>query len=227
MKSIPLARFRNTPVWRIIPSRFPPVDLFRDVAPAEHWDLIQNFEGRTNERLVEQAMSRGLVRPEDRTDKSSSHYILGPLTHPNPEGSRFSDENFGVLYAGLDFETAATEVKAHREVFLRNTLQKPQRLDMRAIVMNLDGELHDFRSAGMKRLIQTPDQARAVARELRGAGSYGFVFSSELRSGGQCVAIFRPIVLSNCRQERHFGYVWDGSTIVETYEYAQPASATR
>ena len=48
-------------------------------------------------------------------------------------------------------------------------------------------------------------------------------FSSAFRiwgwnAGGACVAIFRPPVLSNCRQERHLCYVWDGHAITSVYE---------
>lgn len=220
MTEIPLARFRNASVWRIIPSRFPPIDLFQDVAPAEHWTFLQDFEGRTNERLVEEATSRGYIRPEDRIEKSNSHYIIGPLTHPKPGGSRFSDGTFGVLYGGLDFETTAAEVRAQREEFLRRTSEDAQRLDMRAIVMDLDGDLHDLRAAGGQALIER-ESSHAIARRLRDAGSFGLVFDSVIRPGGTCVCIFRPNVLSNCRQERHFAYVWDGNSIVDVYEYAK------
>ncbi len=32
------------------------------------------------------------------------------------------------------------------------------------------------------------------------------------------VAVFRPRLLSNCRQERHLCYVWDGRKIAIIYE---------
>lgn len=35
--------------------------------------------------------------------------------------------------------------------------------------------------------------------------------------GGECVALFRPRLLSNARQERHLCFVWNGHRIVTVY----------
>lgn len=223
MKSPPLVHFSPTTVYRIIPSRYPPVHLYREVAPADDWELLQQTSMRTNNRLVEETYPGGLIRSEDRISKSSSHYIIGPLSRPNPQGSRFADDTFGVLYSGLDFETTQAEVIVQREAFLRATVQKPQRIDMRVVNIDLEGDLHDLRDADpstLKDLAQT----RALGRKLRGEGSYGVVFESLLRPGGNCIAVFRPPVLSNCRQERHLGYVWDGERIADIFEYTRKDS---
>ena len=215
----PLVRFPITTVYRIIPSRFPPVDLYREVAPAEDWQFLQQVAMRTNDRLAESNFSTGLIRPEDRVDKSNSSYILGPLSRPNPRGSRFSDATFGVLYAGLDFETTQKEVIAQREIFLRATSQRPQRIDMRVVLMDLEGEVHDLRNEDPK-LLHNIEWTRSLGIKLRNLGSYGLIFESKAPSNGQCVAVFRPPIISNCRQERHFGYVWNGHSISEIIEYS-------
>lgn len=216
----PLVHFSKASAYRIIPSRFPPVDLLREIAPAEDWPLLQKVEVSTNFRLSEEVHPSGLIRPEDRVERSSSAYIVGPLSRPNPNGSRFADDTFGVLYAGLDFDTAQAEVIAQRERFLRATSQPPQRIDMRVVVMDLDGDLHDLRGAEAD-LLGDIEKTRELGGDLRRAGSFGIVFCSELRPGGFCIAIFRPPVLSNCRQERHMGYLWDGKKIAETFEYGR------
>lgn len=220
MKDIPVVRFRNKTCWRIIPSRFPPVDLFQEIAPPEDWPFLQELEGATNERLREAIGVAGFVRPEDKVEQSSSHYIMGPLTHPNPDGSRFSDGSFGVIYAAFDLDTAVAEVKAEREEFLKRTHEPKQRVDMRVILMTLDGELHDLR--GMPEM--TEPACRSLGKQLRNAGSYGLVFESTRRPGGHCICVFRPPVLSNPRQERHFAFVWDGEEMVELVEYSAMAS---
>jgi hypothetical protein len=43
-------------------------------------------------------------------------------------------------------------------------------------------------------------------------------YSSVRRPGGDCVAVFRPRLLSNCRQGQHLCYVWDGRQIATVYE---------
>jgi len=57
-----------------------------------------------------------------------------------------------------------------------------------------------------------------LAQRLRASGSGGIVYSSVRRPGGECAAVFRPRLLSNCRQERHLAYVWDGETVRDVYE---------
>jgi len=206
--------------WRIIPSRFPPVDLFRDVAPTKDWQYLNDLEGRTNERLRAEAAPGGLIRAEDRLEGSSSHYILGPLSHPNLDGSRFSDGTFGVLYAALDFDTAVAEVKRTREAFLRSTSEPATRIDMRCIMLDVRGEFHELRGAA-GRQYRRVDKSRQLGCRLRDEGSWGIVFDSDARPGGTCIAVFRPPVLTNPRQERHFAFVWDGQRITEMYEYSK------
>ena len=215
----PLVRFPTTTVYRIIPSRFPPVDLYREVAPAEDWQFLQGVAMRTNDRLAESNFSTGLIRPEDYVDKSNSSYILGPLSRPNPQGSRFADDSFGVLYAGLDSDTAQAEVIAQREAFMRATSQRPQRIDVRVVLLDLEGDVHDLRNEDPK-LLHDIEWTRSLGIKLRNLGSYGLIFESKARPNGQCVAVFRPPILSNCRQERHFGYVWNGNSISEIIEYS-------
>ena len=60
--------------------------------------------------------------------------------------------------------------------------------------------------------------SQETARTLRDAGSDGIVYESVRNPGGECAAVFRPRLLSNCRQERHLCYVWDGSEIRTVYE---------
>ena len=69
--------------------------------------------------------------------------------------------------------------------------------------------------------IYDPDsyaESQALAIEIRNNGSSGLAYDSVRKPGGECVAIFKPRVLSNCRQERHLTYVWDGSSISTIYE---------
>lgn len=215
----PVARIRKRSAWRLIPTRYPTVDLFRDLASLEDWPKLQALENETNERLRESAVPSGLVRSEDLSTESGSHYILAPLTHPNPDGSLFADGTYGVNYVALDFETALAEVKNQREIFLRRTREGPQRVDVRAIVMDLSGDLHDLRNAWSK---FCPDLAagRALAADLRMAGSYGLIFDSQVKRGGTCAAIFRPTVLTSPLQERHLALIWDGERITEVLEYS-------
>lgn len=54
--------------------------------------------------------------------------------------------------------------------------------------------------------------SQETARTLRDAGLNGIVDESVRNPGGETPAASGPR-LSNCRQERHLCYVWDGSGI--------------
>jgi hypothetical protein len=60
--------------------------------------------------------------------------------------------------------------------------------------------------------------SQELALQLRENGSGGIVYGSIRDESGECAAVFRPRLLSNCRQERHLCYMWDGKTISTIYE---------
>ena len=62
----PLARISWRPCWRIIPSRFPPINLFERVADPGDLEAVIEIESMTNPRLREEAGELRLVAEEDR-----------------------------------------------------------------------------------------------------------------------------------------------------------------
>jgi hypothetical protein len=219
---IPTSAVRWLPCYRIIPSRFPPINLFERVTDPADLETVLDIESMTNDRLRDEVGALNLVPPEDRISGPGTSPIMAAFTHLPPYGSRFTDGSFGVFYAGRTLDTAIAETKHHRETFLRATSEPRIELDMRVYAVDLDAVLHDIR--GMKDTmlgIYDPDSyaaSQALAIEVRNSGSSGLAYDSVRKPGGECVAIFKPRVLSNCRQERHLTYVWDGSSIGTVYE---------
>lgn len=220
--SIPVTQVEWKPSWRIIPSRFPPIQLFERVADSEDIEAVIAVESLTNPRLRDEAGDIQLVPLEDRSSGPGSSAIMAAFMHLNPEGSRFSDGTFGVFYAANDLDTAIAETRYHREWFMRATSQGRMELDMRVYIADLAAALHDLRGRQTEfPLVYHNDNYSAgqyLAATLRKEGSNGIAYSSVRRRGGECVAIFRPRLLSNCRQERHLCYVWDGKQIGDIYE---------
>ena len=219
---IPVTPVAWTPCYRIIPSRFPPIPLFEDVADPDDLEAVYLIEAMTNDRLREEAGELSLVPPEDRVSGPGSSPIMAAFTHLNPHGDRFTDGSYGVFYAGLTLETAIAETRYHRTRFLQATDEPAQELDMRVYAVDLDGALHDIRGLRDNHpALYHPESyamAQAFARDLRADGSEGIVYQSVSHDGGECAAVFRPRLLSNCRQERHLCYVWDGAAIATIYE---------
>jgi len=209
------------PCWRIIPSCFPPIDLFERVADPADLEAVYEIESLTNDRLRNEVGDLTLIAPEERVSGSGTSVIMASFTHLNPEGSRFSDGSFGVYYASNTLTTSVEETRYHRERFMHATRQPEMELDMRVYTADLNGELHDIRPLNDNQPIYHPaDYARAqeFGRKLREEQSWGIVYNSVRHQAGECVAVFRPRILSNCRQERHLCYVWDGQRITTIYQ---------
>lgn len=215
----PLNRIDWRPSFRIVPSRFPPVQLFGRVADPQDLDAVVALESVTNERLRE-AQRAPAVAAEPQGPGAS--VIAAAFAYRNPEGSRFSDGTFGVFYAGKELDTAVAESVYHRERFMRATAEERMDLDMRVYLTDLAGDLHDLRGRppAFAEVYNPSNYAfgQRLAAGLREAHAGGIVYDSIRNPGGECAAVFRPQLLSNCRQERHLCYLWDGARITAVYE---------
>lgn len=222
MSDIPIARIAWRPCFRIVPSRFPPVGLFDAVADPADLEAVFQIEAMTNDRLRDEVGDIALVPPEDRVSGPGTTPIMAAFTHLNVVGDRFTDGSYGVFYASKDLQTAVAETCYHRIRFLRSTDEPAQELDMRVYAVDLDADLHDIRAMQSSHPAWYHPSSYAMpqefARGLRDHGSNGIVYASVRLEGGECVAVFRPRFLSNCRQERHLCYVWDGQSIAMIYE---------
>ena len=162
-----------------------------------------------------------LVPREDRVFGPGTSVVMAAFTHLNPDGSRFADSTFGAFYAAASLDTSIAETRYHREVFLRATRERPLELDMRTYLCDVNATFHDIR--GQRDLmsdIYDPDSyvaSQKLARILKRAGSNGVVYDSVRHAGGQCLAVYRPRLVQNCRQGSHLRYVWDGTRISRVY----------
>ena len=220
--TLPVARIEWKPCWRIIPSRFPPIQLFERVTEPDDLEAVFELDALTNPRIRDEVGDLKLVPPEDRISGPGTAVIVAAFTHLNPIGSRFSDGTYGVFYAANDLDTAIAETKYHREQFMSATAQGRMELDMRVYLADLDGDLHDLRGMQVTQpLVYHNDSYAAgqhLARTLREAGSNGIAYDSVRQTDGECGAVFRPPLLSNARQERHLCYVWNGQEVETVYE---------
>ena len=210
------------PCFRIVPSRFPPISLFEAVTDPRDLEAVYQIEALTNERLRQDVGGISLVAPADRVSGPGTTPIMAAFTHLNPEGDRFTNGDSGVFYASLTVQTAIAKTRHHRIRFLQATDEPAQELDMRVYAVDLNGEFHDIRQMRESHAAyyhpSNYGKSQALAAELRDDGYNGIVYLSVRDEGGECAAVFRPRLLSNCRQERHLCYVWDGKKIATIYE---------
>ena len=219
--ALAVSEVRWQPCFRIISSRFPPIHLFERVSDTEDWEALYWLESLTNPRLREEVGDIDLVPREDRVFGPGTSVIMAAFTHLNPDGSRFADSTFGAFYAAASLDTAIAETRYHREIFLRATREPPIELDMRTYVSDITASFHDVRG----KRDEMPDiydpvsyaASQNLARSLKAAGSNGIVFHSVRDTEGQCLAVYRPRLVQNCRQSTHLRYVWNGERISHVY----------
>jgi hypothetical protein len=224
-------RIRWRPCYRMIASRFPPIDLFERVASADDLDAVIELESLTNDRLRDEAGEIRLVPPAERVVGPGAGYVMAAFTHVSPAGGRYSDSRHGAYYAARELATSMAETSHHRESFMRATRQPPMHLDMRVLEAELDARLHDVRGLQqrMPELYADSDYSasQSFARQVREAGGDGIVYDSVRRRGGQCVAVFRPRRVRSCRATLHLTFVWDGERIAGVYEKREMGGRTQ
>ena len=220
--NIPVNSVQWEPCWRIIPTRYPEERILEKVADPKDVDVLSDLESMTNERLRQERGEVAIVAPVDWVSGPGSEFIMPPFTYRNPEGSRFSNGQHGVYYAARALPTAVEETKHHRQIFMSRTKEDPMRLEMRVLTADLDGNFHDIRGMQKKMPQVYSRTSYAASQELADRlvkeSSYGIAYDSVRHKGGQCVAVLRPPVLSNCERERNLIFEWDGKKIEKVYE---------
>lgn len=122
MGDILIARTKWAKTHRIIRSRFPPVDLFEDIADPADWDAILSAEAKTNPRVAESVGMLDLVPEHRRVAGEGASWAMAPFTHTSTDRpSRFTDGSFGVYYAGDRIEVALFETMHHHANFMAAT----------------------------------------------------------------------------------------------------------
>jgi RES domain-containing protein len=223
----PVTRLNWNPAYRVIPTRFPAINLFDRVASAADFDALYALESLTNDRLRDELGEIALVPPAQRLFGPGSGPIMAAFTHPNPLGSRFSDGSYGVFYCARESETAVAETAHHAARFLAATRERPMRLQMRLYAVKAKGQVADLRPvADADPAILDPDDYRhsqALGRQLRDAGPQGLAYPSVRRPKGECLAAFRPKLLSHCVHSAYLEFHWNGDGIEAVFQLSRLA----
>lgn len=156
--TFPLSNVTWRPSYRVIPSRFPPIDLFEGVnSNADDWDLLNELEGETSARLREEAGAIHLVRDDDRRYGPGWTPVMAAFCHFPATGSRFSDGTFGAYYCTLTEATAIAETVYHAERFMGESNEPPMMLQQRVYLSDLTGQLIDLRRQDAAQTLLRPD----------------------------------------------------------------------
>jgi hypothetical protein len=197
---------------RLVPSHFPPIDLFENVADPADLDIVWALESVTNDRLLQAAGDLALVPAQERISGPGTSPIMAAFTHI-AVSTRFTDgTQYGVYYGARDLATAFAETIYHREKFLASTKEPDTELTMRCYINKVALALHDIRGAEFAHLYTDDYLApQQFAKALRANGSNGLLYNSVRDKGGECVAAFKPKAVTIPVQSGHYKYIWSGN----------------
>jgi hypothetical protein len=198
------------PSYRLIPSRFPPIDLFDTVSAADDLPAVMELCGWTNDRLLPERLAR-LPKEDWVHGRSNASVVLASFLHPSPTGSRFNGPDLGAWYAAADLRTAIAEVGHHLRREAVASRRRELRRTYRAYSARLAGDYLDIRGEGDARpdLYAPGDYAasQAFGEAARKAGEAGILYSSVRLQGGENVAAYRPRNVLDVVQADHFEIV--------------------
>lgn len=213
--------------YRVVSTRYPPVDFFERHVPPELIGALWHLEARTNPRLRQETGDLSLVREEDRVTGPGASIVMAAFTHIGYP-SRFSDGSYGVYYAGRGLETAVRETVHHREILCRDGGLDEDEFSLRAWAGRVRTPLHDIRGREYDDLHDPAPRpaehplAQAFGRALRERDAWGLLYRSVRHSGGECIAGLRPPAVSLPIHGAHLVYAWNGERITHVYQRSEP-----
>lgn len=212
----------NVTGYRLVNSKFPPIDLFDDVASEEEFAALHALQALTNPRLQNEVGNLALL-PHEQIPFGirGCSYAVAPFTHVNPQGSRFSDGSFGVLYIADTLETAIAEVKHHQQVYWQNVPGLHyERFVFRGLKASFDqGSFCDALALPIEHAIYAADDysvSQPFGADIRRC-SVGLRYYSVRRLNASCWALMTPRCVSDIIQTTHLEMIWNGAIAQVNY----------
>lgn len=200
------------PAARIVSARRTPEELFEGIASAdEARDLL----------AIVTAGRPARFDPADVAVGEGAGWVMAAFLQGG--AARFNDQSFGAFYAALEEATAIAETQFHYARFLLAAREEYALIGVRVLLADIASRAVDIR--GRVRTLPElydPDpshyaRSQQWAAAQRATGVDGVVYDSVRREGGECVALFRPRLVTRCRAGDRLVYEWDGESIVATY----------
>lgn len=201
--------------FRLIPSRFPPVDVYRRLPPPIR-AAAPDVEARTNPRLAAKARLTGGPAAVDENSPRLQNWNHAPFAYTNPEGSYLLSSIHGAMEVADSEEGALAGAIRRREIFLSRTSEPPLDLDMRLLSTRIAGEFADLTTMPLDASQATRWQ---IGQQLLDAGWAGAVFRRAERPDAQFLSVFDAALLERSVQATHYRFVWDGTVVKSVYDF--------
>lgn len=177
--------------------------------------MFANAEDRAAAREVAAIANDALASPR-RSPQTGAAVRMALFASPG-QPSRFGDGSYGVLYAGLDRDTAIAETVFHAERHLRATDEAPIEFEMQSYVGKIEKPLEDLRGRAFEHLhrpaLGTWPVCQAFGRNRRRAGAWGLLYPSARHRTGECIGVFQPRAVAIPNRDLLYRYCWNGTTV--------------
>jgi RES domain-containing protein len=212
----PVSLVRRYDSHRLIPSKYSAgASVLARIADNDaHLAEIFDLDHATNDRLLSE---------NDRLPGIGVHELIfgvpyyrivnAAFTHAHPLGGRFNGPERGAWYTAFELRTAQAEVAFHKTVHLAEISRFEDEVTFDDYLSDFSSEFHDLRRQSTFRACLDPDSyvpSQALAERLQASGSLGVVYPSVRRTGGTCLACFRPALVGNVRKGSTYRFRWSG-----------------
>lgn len=213
----PVGLVRQYDTHRLIPTKYSEGGesvLARIASSDDDLAAIFDLDNATNDRLLgENDLLPGIDTHELIFGVPYYRIVNAAFCHAHPLGSRFNGPDRGAWYAAFELETAQAEIAFHKGVELAEVgLDAEESVTYDDYLADFSGEFHDIR--GQQAFAACLDPAsyvasQALAEQLLAAGSLGIAYPS-VRRPGDCLACFRPALVTNVRKDATWLFTWSG-----------------
>lgn len=213
---VPVNRVRGIG-HRLVPSQFPPIGIFDEVASREDAIAAMRLESLTNDRLQLPLKRIGLLSNEDWVvGQPGAQAVMASFLHAAPEGGRFTNAKLGAWYAARSLKTAIAETTFHqsRRVAASAGLELNARIAMREWTHTYDARFVDLRDGAERYAsLYQPDsyvESQPFGEKIRATSMAGIMYDSVRHAGGTCFVMYRPKMVAPVKQGVHLEYRWAG-----------------
>ena len=209
--------------YRIISSRFPPIDLFERIAQPDEYRILAEIEALTNPRIRAELGKISNTPSNRHVYGNGASYNMAPFAHfSSAKPSRFSDgKNYGVFYGAKTFETALKEVVFVRQKFYSATENYSLEFEERVLQGEINAQLFDVRGDNYNNIHDPNDYSASqmLGALIRKHNGDGIVYRSVRNEGGENFAAFWPNVMGIPKQTKHLKFHWNGKKVDKYFDF--------
>lgn len=205
----------NDIVCNLIPTQFPTISLYAEVAAESDYDALYELESLTNPRIIQEKRIKAMQK--SATSAQLQNFNLAPMAYPNPDGTTYFDGSQPSAEFFGSEALALTVSILKREQFLRDAAMPAQTVDVRMLKRQVKG-----------RFARVPCPKGVAQSNLHGIGQeiaanddfQGVVYPSAIMDGHFVYGVIDGRCLEPAYQTNHYAFYWDGAKIAKIGDYA-------